>query len=155
MSYKHIDVKDLAKTVRQKAKEIFPDYKFSVTIERFSMGQSIHISIMEGPDELFVPMEEIDFDGITNRGYYNKEEWIQQHENTLKNQYTQINEFHYQKSWEINKKAKEIITKIKEILDEYHYVDSDPYTGYYNTNFYYHLAIGKWNKPYKTIKGGK
>ena len=33
----------------------------------------------------------------------------------------------------------------------YNYDDSDSQTDYFDTNFYYSLAIGKWDKPF-TIK---
>jgi hypothetical protein len=32
--------------------------------------------------------------------------------------------------------------------------ESDVISDYYSTNFYYHLEVGKWNKPFK-LKGAK
>ena len=45
---KEFDIKDIAKLVRKDLKETFgKDFKFSVTISRYSMGQSLDVSILE------------------------------------------------------------------------------------------------------------
>lgn len=38
--------------------------------------------------------------------------------------------------------------KISEFLDSYRYDDSDSMIDYFNTNFYYFLSIGSWDKPF-------
>jgi len=40
-----LDIVDVAKLVRKDLKEAFPTYKFNVQIQRYSMGQSLHIQI--------------------------------------------------------------------------------------------------------------
>lgn len=42
---KDLDIKDIAKLVRTDLKQAYPDYKFSVRIERFSMGQAINVEV--------------------------------------------------------------------------------------------------------------
>lgn len=42
---KDLDIKDIAKLVRADFKEAYPEYKFSVRIERFSMGQAINVEV--------------------------------------------------------------------------------------------------------------
>lgn len=42
---KDLDITEIAKLVRADFKEAYPDYKFSVRIQRFSMGQSINIEV--------------------------------------------------------------------------------------------------------------
>lgn len=40
-----MDIKEIAKLVRKDLKEAFPNYIFKVQIERYSMGQSLHIQV--------------------------------------------------------------------------------------------------------------
>lgn len=44
---KDLDVAEIAKLIRTDLKQAFSEYKFSVRIERFSMGQSINVIIKE------------------------------------------------------------------------------------------------------------
>jgi len=44
-----IDTKDVAKLVRDELKTHFPHHKFSVRIERYSMGSSINVTWIDGP----------------------------------------------------------------------------------------------------------
>ena len=37
---------------------------------------------------------------------------------------------------------------VKEEIMKYHESESDIQQDYYNCNFYYHLDIGKWDKPF-------
>lgn len=39
------DIVQIAKAVRKDLEEAFPDYKFKVQSERYSMGQSLHIQV--------------------------------------------------------------------------------------------------------------
>ena len=44
-----MDIKGIAKSIRTVLKSVFPATKFSVTISRFSMGESVDVSWMDGP----------------------------------------------------------------------------------------------------------
>lgn len=44
-----MDIKGIAKSIRTVLKSTFPATKFSVTISRFSMGESVDVSWMDGP----------------------------------------------------------------------------------------------------------
>lgn len=39
----NLDIKEIAKLVRKDIKSAFPTFKFSVTIERYAMGQALHV----------------------------------------------------------------------------------------------------------------
>jgi len=45
----YIDTKEVAKLVRKELKTQFPHHKFSVRIERYSMGSSINVTWIDGP----------------------------------------------------------------------------------------------------------
>ena len=40
-----------------------------------------------------------------------------------------------------------LLKRVCEIVNQYNYDDSDIQTDYFDTNFYLHLRIGKWDKP--------
>ena len=44
-----IDTKEVAKLVRRELQTHFPHHKFSVRIERYSMGSSINVTWIDGP----------------------------------------------------------------------------------------------------------
>ena len=44
---KNLDIKEIAKLIRKDLSDKHPNFKFSVTISRFSMGRSIDIEIKE------------------------------------------------------------------------------------------------------------
>ena len=46
---KNIDTKEMAKLVRKELKTHFPRHKFSVRIERYSMGSSINVTWTDRP----------------------------------------------------------------------------------------------------------
>jgi hypothetical protein len=41
----NLNIVEIAKLVRKDLKEAFPKYKFGVRVEKFSMGQAIHIKV--------------------------------------------------------------------------------------------------------------
>jgi len=45
----YMDTKEVAKLVRKELKTHFPMHKFSVMIERYSMGSSINVTWIDGP----------------------------------------------------------------------------------------------------------
>ena len=53
MIKEHKDIKIIAKEVRQELKKEFPKCVFSVQIERYSMGQSMTVSLMKSPFQVF------------------------------------------------------------------------------------------------------
>ncbi len=67
----YIDTADVAKIVRKVLKEAFPEVKFSVRSERYSMGSSIDVRWTDGPlaatVEAFVKrFQSTSFDGMTD-----------------------------------------------------------------------------------------
>jgi hypothetical protein len=131
--YKKADIKDLAKMIRKQAKATFPECKFSVRISRFSMGQSMTISLMAAPFEAFAPENENVEDG-----------W--------RSGYAQLN--HYNLEGPRNNGAiltPEALHAIKTVVgyaEDYNFSDCDGQIDYFNVNFYLHVQIGEWNKNF-------
>jgi hypothetical protein len=64
------DIKEAAKRLRQELKEKFPTTKFSVRVERYSMGEAINVFWTNGTasdkvEEVLKKYEGIDYDEVT------------------------------------------------------------------------------------------
>ena len=118
-----MDIKDISKTIKNKLNKSFPGCKFSAQIERYAGGQSLTVRLMAAP---FNPLVEgyDDFKGFT------------------------VNHHCIDESKKLTSEAKVIFLWIKELVDYFNYDNSDRMTDYFDVNFYYHLEIGKWDKPF-------
>ena len=126
--------KEIAATVRKELKEALPGWKFSVVYESYSGGSAINLSLMEGPEAVGSGYAQLNHYDLIRHTYDQRPAY---------NMQTQLNA----KGWEVMKKA-------TELLAQYHWDKSDAMVDYFCCNFYMHVAIGKWNKPYE-IRGSK
>lgn len=120
---RNLSITDIAKAVREYAKtnDVLKECKFSITISRASMCQELNVYLMSAPKEVFVDTTKKSMQGA----HYHKE-----HLTT----YGQL-----------------VIETITEYVQSYNYDDSDPYTDYFNVNFYESINIGKWDKPFEVV----
>lgn len=121
------DIKTIAKEIRTELKKAYKGFKFSVTIERYSMGQSLTVNVMEAPFQICE-------DGSTSK---------------------QVNHVWLEKSELFTQKGKALLKKITEIANRDNWDNSDSMTDYFDVNFYFHLEVGKWNKPFQATGGAK
>lgn len=113
------------KQVRDDLKKEFPDFKFSVRKEHYSM---VNVAIMSGPLDLRAG-EERDYIQVNTH-------WIQDH---------------YKDKPEI----RDFLQKVSDIMNKGNYDRSDSMTDYFDVGFYTHLTIGQYDKPYVKTDGGK
>jgi len=151
-----MDIKDIAKQVKQQLKKEFPSCVFSVTIERYSMGQSLHVSLMKSSFKVirdFKDISEMVLFKYTNSGRYTRD----QIEKMQLENYHQLNHhLFYEKfdpdSWNngvfLTEQGHNLFKRVCQMVNHYNYNDSDIQTDYFDVNFYFHLNIGQWNKPY-------
>lgn len=149
-----MDLKDIAKQVKQQLKKEYPTCVFSITIERYSMGQSLHVSLMQSDFKIirdFKDIPEIAFLNI-GRGYT-----VEQIKERQKEKYHQLNHHFSNEEYDpdkwnngvfLTKEGHDLFKRVCEIINQYNYNDSDIQTDYFDVNFYLSLNIGKWNKPY-------
>lgn len=146
--------KDIAATVRAELKKQLPKWKFSVTVQSYSGGSSIALALMQGPEQvveahhewipslrehLRVPYaDEYGFSGYAQLNHY------QLMSSNERDQALRLTNGEYltPKGWEVMKKA-------TEILSQEHWDKSDAQTDYFCTNFYRHVNVGRWDKPYR------
>ena len=111
--------KELCDIFRNWLKEKYSNAKFSVT-------KTTHLAIN-------VSLTEADFLPFTDS-------------NT---KYKQISQFHIKDSTELTETAKKMLTEVVDLIESYNFDDSDIMTDYFHVNFYLHLSIGKWDKPFQ------
>jgi exopolysaccharide biosynthesis protein len=140
----------IAATVRASLKTELPEWKFSVRVKTFSMGASISVSLMAGPEQVL-------------EGYAPQRGVVA---DLPLPDYAQLNRYQFNDTsgrWSgerisngvvLTPKGWEVMGKAVEILSREHWDKSDMQTDYFCTNFYMHVEIGQWDKPY-TVKGGK
>lgn len=120
----NLSAKDIAARVKVYTKERYPDFKFSVRSEYFSMGCAVHIRLVSGPVPALTPdcgreyistMSEIaNYPGITDE-------------------------------------VRAVMADVVDYANSYNYDDSDSMTDYFDTNFYLHIYIGDFGKPYQVV----
>lgn len=121
----HLTTKEIAAKIRNYCKVVYPTCKFSVTTEGNCYYSAITISLMEAP-----------FNAFTD---------------TI-NDYIQVNNYYVSEDERLTEKAKFIMQDVIEYANSYNYDDSDSMIDYFDTNFYLHTNIGKWDKPFKVVE---
>ena len=123
---------DDVKRIRDTLKTTYPNLKFSVTKSRGSLG--VDVAIMAGNicfDELFRTDE------------------MGGGETTSLRRHIQLNPFYPEYYGSHEDLIREIVTIIKTAPEKKYYDNSDPMTDYFDTAFYFHVEIGKWDRPYE------
>lgn len=148
----NLSTTEIAKLIRKELKEKFPQCKFSVRSEYYSMGSSITISIMKANFKVKADLKDVD---CTN---YLTSHDLEQIEKLQNNKYHQLNPYtlreEYRKdSWcngvFLTEKAHKVLQEVVKIADKYNWDESDPMTDYYDVNFAFHIEVGKWNKEFE------
>lgn len=139
---------DIAKDIRSELKAALPGWTFSVKTKLFSMGSSITVSLMSGPEPVIeghapqrgvVPDEPLPGYAQLNRYQFMNAE----------NASTRMTN-----GVVLTEKGYEVVVRALEIAGAHHWDESEPQTDYSCCNFYLHLNIGQWDKDYQ-VKGGK
>ena len=128
------------KAIRNALKKKFPEYKFSVTKD--NGGLNVNVAIMEGP--AFKAEEE---------RYH--QVWDKYVTVDLNEGHHQINTHWLKDHYPNNAKFFQQIVEIIKTAPYYAGVgdlwfdESDAMTDYFHTAYYFHVEVGKWNKPFK------
>lgn len=124
----NLTTKDIAKLIREYIKIQYSNYKFSIQVDY----NSINIALMEAPKNVFI-------DG--NLSSYENDHL-----------YIQVNHYYIENNNKLTEECKQILIDIVTLVQSYNYDDSDSMIDYFNTNFYIHLAVGKWDKPFSVVE---
>jgi hypothetical protein len=139
----HLGMKEIAKQVRTRLKEEFLWCTFSV---RKSKG-SLRISLLSAPFEAFVS----EIDNLSTNGLTTIDEQKKSLSHMREKGYSQVNHYYIQTSPFYTAECKKVLQRVKDITAEYNYDNSDVQTDYFDVNFYLHLNIGDWDRPFQKM----
>lgn len=132
--------KDIMTAIRAALKEEIKECKFSVRKETYSMGWTIHISLMSAPFGVFEDSKEYN---VPQSGYAQMNEYQLRRDNVPTREQWICNAVVLTPyGWHVMKKA-------AEIADRYNWNNSDMMSDYYDVNFSLMLSIGQWDKPFQ------
>ena len=158
---RNMTMKDIAKAIRQELKLLFPNCKFSVTKELYAGGASINIALMKSDIRVIRYMDEIPIvalDWLVKSGRYTYEQIERMQDET----HHQLNTYTLLEKWDKNKwcngvfltkEGHNMLQTVVRVAEQYNWNNSDPMTDYFDVNFYLHVDLGKWDKPF--IDGGE
>ena len=132
------DIKDIAKDVRRELKKVFPECKFSVTIDRFAGGQSMGVSLMAAP-----------FDPFASESVYHDRGYAQLNRHTFKARNIQEDGTLQSNGAHLTKQAVKVLYKVIQIANQDNWNHSDSMIDYFDVNYYFDIEIGKWNRPFE------
>jgi hypothetical protein len=136
MTEKNLTMNEIVCEIRSNLKNELPGYKFSVTRKHYD---SITVALMESPESPFCD-EKVEGTKFTHKG-----------------EYAQLNHYCIKKNcngYHLTDAALELFQKINEISNRRNYDHSDIQSDFFDVNFYFHMNIGKWDKPFKVCKAG-
>ena len=145
MSEKIYDTTKVAKLVRQQLKKEIPACKFSVTSKWFSGGSEISVSLMAAPFPVFAKDEDVNG-------------------NEQEKDYAQLNHYQLRRGFDyshhhpgvcngvyLTPEAWEVLARAVEIGQLHNWDNSDIQTDYFDVNYWFHINIGKWDKPFQIV----
>ena len=156
---KHLGIVEISKLIKTDLKKKYPECHFSVVTKKFAGGGSISISLMSAPFEPF----DNNIERMKNSDFFRQEsieERIKKFKEIHAGGYAQLNQYALNRNdFEngcngtlLTKQCYEIMKYVYRLSNSFNYDDSDSMIDYFNTNYYLHLNIGKWDKPFRVIK---
>ena len=141
----NLSTKEIAERVRFFFKKQYPTCKVSVQTQYYSGGSAIHIALMSAPFEVFNK----EYTQDKNGNVYREKDF----EHAQLNQYC-LKEFTdgYNNGSYLTREGFNVMKFLHDSTVVYNFDDSDAQSDYFHTNFYVHLAVGKWDKPFKITK---
>lgn len=152
----NLGTREISKRIREQLKAEFKSCVFSVVTEYYSMGSSIHISLMESNFKVIKDFKDIPETALIN--YADNDGRTREQLSEMQNKkYHQLNCNFYEpynpENWSngvfLTEQGFNLFKRVMEIVNQYNYDESDIQTDYSDVNFYTDLSIGKWNKEYR------
>lgn len=147
--------KTIVQMIRGQIKTAFPNMKFSLTQEHYAGGWSVHLSILQSPVRMKLRFDELSDKAKFRYGDDGRRS-LEQLKSMQESDHHQlghlISENYDPNTWNngvfLTKEGHSIMQKIIKIINHYNYDNSDAMTDYFDVNFYVHLNLGKWDKPF-------
>ncbi len=146
------DTVAIAKWIRQQFKKQLPDLKFSVRTELYSGGSSMSISVIESKKIRFLKrfdeISEHEILRFANARNDTVEEATEILKSRLNESYQQINQYHLKDDIYLTDEGKEALKHALQIINFHNWDNSDSMTDYFDVNYYVHLSLGNYDKPF-------
>jgi len=150
-----IGTTEIAKLVRKALKVKYPNTKFSVRSEYYSMGSSINVNLMECDFRVIKrpqDISEVQKDFLELHDYDVRERMEVQNK-----RYHQLNPVtlreELKETWcngvFLTEEGHNLMQDVVKMFDYYNYDDSDAMTDYYSVNFHLSISLGKWDNEMK------
>jgi hypothetical protein len=143
-------LKQIAKEVRTQLKQEFPGCKFSVRTEYYSMGQSLHVTLVKTPFEVFRTVDEIRAEAVHGEQPWQTNE-REQLVHIVQERYDQVNCGWLRESKLYNDTGKKLLLRVRDIAQKDNWDNSDIQTDYFDVHFYLHLNVGSWERPLEVV----
>jgi hypothetical protein len=151
----NVSLTDISKAIKQKLKKEYPHCRFSVRTEFYSMGSSLHVSILETNFKILKPFEDLSEIAVLSytRDDFRTAEDLKNLQERRHHQITRINkdEVYNPDVWNngvfLTEEGFNLVKRITELTNKFNWDNSDSQTDYFDVKFYVHLNIGKYDKP--------
>ena len=161
-----LSTKEIAQKIRTQLKTEFENCTFSVRTEYYSGGSSIHVSLMQSVNlKVIQDFNELSENAVWNyqrrHDHVNAEQAKQNLKKMQEQAYHQLstyraNENYNPDEWNngvfLTKEGFGLFKRVSDIINYYNYDHSDAQTDYFDVNFYVHLNIGTYEKPYRYVE---
>lgn len=141
-----IGICEIAKVIRTAVKQKYPNVKISATTSKYSGGQSLSVNLMSAPFEVFATPDASKLRGADLT--WGEADAMQRWTSTIESGHFGVNHYYLNESIYLTDEAKDFFKFINDICRFFNRDDSDAMTDYFDTNFYYSLGIGKWDKKF-------
>jgi hypothetical protein len=151
----NLGTKGIAKNVRDQLKKEFPNCEFSVTKKEYSGGSSISIDLMRADFKVIKDFKDISeralhrYENISHYTPKQIEEMQNQNYHQLNHNIGEYDPDEWNNGVFLTEKGHNLFKRVMQITNQYNWDNSDIQTDYFDVNFYTHLGIGKWDKPFK------
>lgn len=139
------DLCDIAKVIKLAVKQQFPKVKISARTSKYSGGQSLNVDLMEAPFAVFNQPDAAKLRGKDLT--WGETDAMNRWHNIIHSGRHGVNHYYLNEDIYLTDEAKQVFKLINEICRFFNRDDSDAMTDYFDTNFYYSLGIGQYDKP--------
>ena len=139
----------ITKLTREFIKTNLKGYRFSITTSKYSGGASISIDLMGAPHAAFeTPNPELVPNNVRFSMPNGLEHAMKSWEYNINKNHAQVNHYYIDNAYYLTTKTREVLKTVYKFVNSFNYDDSDAQIDYFDTNFYVHMSVGKWDKPF-------
>ena len=149
-----LSLKEVAAEIRKQFKAEFPGCTLSVRTEYYANGQSLHLSLMKSDKQ--IKQTTLSDDAIYNYSSLWNSYTPEQLRHMQGKEYHQLNH-HVEEEYNpdvwnngvfLTEYGHAVVGRIVKIANQYNWDNSDSMIDYFDVNFYVHLNLGTYEKPF-------